>query len=419
MEKYKEYKDSGVQWLGEIPSHWKMRKMKYTFIERSEKNHPHEELLCATQSKGVIPQSLYEGRVVVVNKGFEGLKLVKVGDFVISLRSFQGGIEYAYYQGIISAAYTVLQPKDADMAPFFKYLFKSHDYIQLLQTCVTGIREGQNINYPLLSKKAIPLPPLTEQLSIVSFLDTKCLLLDILLSNKEKEISLLQEMKQRVIADAVTRGVNPNVRFKATNIPWLPEIPEHWELETLRNFLKIESVKNHPELPLLSVTREQGVIVRDIGSKEENHNFIPTDLSGYKYVAKGDFCINKMKSWQGSYGVSCFEGIVSPAYFVCKLSGVDSDFFSWAIRSKMYVSFFAQYSKGIRVDQWDLSPIGLRMIPFFLPPLSEQRAIVSYITERTSKIDLLIEKLNKEIESIKEYKQRLISDVVTGQVKVC
>lgn len=263
------------------------------------------------------------------------------------------------------------------------------------------------------------LPPLAEQHSIVSYLDTKCTLLDTLLSNKEKEISLLQEMKQRVIADAVTRGVNPNVKFKATNIPWLPEIPEHWELETLRNFLKMESVKNRPEMPLLSVTREQGVIVRDIGSKEENHNFIPTDLSGYKYVAKGDFCINKMKSWQGSYGVSGFEGIVSPAYFVCKLSGVDSDFFSLAIRSKMYVSFFAQYSKGIRVDQWDLSPIGLRMIPFFLPPLSEQRAIVSYITERTSKIDTLIEKLTKEIECVKEYKQRLISDVVTGQVKVC
>lgn len=150
MEKYNEYKDSGVQWLGEIPSHWELLKMKYAFKERSEKNHPNEEPLCATQSRGVIPQSLYEGRVVVVNKGFEGLKLVKVGDFVISLRSFQGGIEYAYYQGIISAAYTVLQPKESDMAPYFKYMFKSHDYIQLLQTCVTGIREGQNINYPLL-----------------------------------------------------------------------------------------------------------------------------------------------------------------------------------------------------------------------------------------------------------------------------
>lgn len=102
MEKYQEYKDSGVQWLGEIPGHWKMRKMKYLFTERSEKNHPDEPMLSATQTEGVILQSKYKNRVVVVNTGFEGLKLVKVGDFVIHLRSFQGGIEYTYDQGIIS-----------------------------------------------------------------------------------------------------------------------------------------------------------------------------------------------------------------------------------------------------------------------------------------------------------------------------
>ena len=110
MERYSEYKDSGIQWIGEIPSHWETRKMKYIFIERSEKNHPNEPVLCATQSQGVIPQSIYTNRVVVVNKGFDGLKFVKEGDFVISLRSFEGGIEYAYYQGIISAAYTILVP---------------------------------------------------------------------------------------------------------------------------------------------------------------------------------------------------------------------------------------------------------------------------------------------------------------------
>ena len=119
------------------------------------------------------------------------------------------------------------------MAPYFKYMFKSHDYIQLLQTCVTGIREGQNINYPLLAKKAVPIPPMEEQHAIVSYLDTKCSKLDTFISNKEKEITLLQEMKQRVITDAVTRGLNPNVKFKPTNIPWLPEIPEHWEEKRL------------------------------------------------------------------------------------------------------------------------------------------------------------------------------------------
>ena len=130
MRRYDEYKDTGIGWLPKLPSHWKKRKLKYCFSERSEKNHPEEQMLCATQSHGVIPQSMYQNRVVVVNKGFEGLKLVKVGDFVISLRSFEGGIEYAYYQGIISAAYTILAPIEEQFTDYFKVLFKSLPFIQ-------------------------------------------------------------------------------------------------------------------------------------------------------------------------------------------------------------------------------------------------------------------------------------------------
>lgn len=162
-------KESGIEWLGKIPAHWEVRKIKNCLQERSEKGYPNEPILCATQSRGVIPQDMYDNRVVVVNKDFDKLKLVKSGDFVISLRSFQGGIEYAYYQGIISAAYTILTPKDKRNSEYFKHLFKSHDFIQLLQTCVTGIREGQNINYAMLAKHFIPIPPIEEQQKIVLY----------------------------------------------------------------------------------------------------------------------------------------------------------------------------------------------------------------------------------------------------------
>lgn len=192
----------------EIPAHWHERKIKYCFTERSEKNHPEEPILCATQSKGVIPQSMYENRVVVVNKGFEGLKFVKKGDFVISLRSFEGGIEYAYYQGIISAAYTILTPNDVEYADYFRLLFKSKPFIQLLQTCVTGIREGQNINYPLLSRMFIPIPPVEEQRAIVAYVDAKSAQIDDLIENLNAEIGYLKEYKQRLIADAVTGAIN-------------------------------------------------------------------------------------------------------------------------------------------------------------------------------------------------------------------
>lgn len=201
--------------------------------------------------------------------------------------------------------------------------------------------------------------------------------------------------------------------YKPSGIKWIGDIPEHWSSEQLRKYLRLISIKNKPNEQLLSVTREQGVIIRNIESKEENHNFIPEDLSGYKYVRKGQFAINKMKSWQGSYGVSNFDGIVSPAYFVCELNNIYEEFFSWAIRSKAYVGFFTQMSKGIRVDQWDLSPIALKQIPFFEPPLSEQHSIVAFLEKATANIDAYIKQTEQEINKLNELKQAEIANVVT------
>ena len=197
-------KATNIPWIKEIPEHWEMRKMKYIFDERSEKNHPDEPMLSATQSEGVILQSKYQGRVVVVNTGFEGLKLVKVGDFVIHLRSFQGGIEYAHYRGIISSAYTILNPKYPEYSAYYKRLFKSSSFIDLLKICVTGIREGQNINYSKLKQFSIPLPPLSEQKQIVSYLEDKTSKIDKLIANITKEIECIKEYKQRLISDVVT-----------------------------------------------------------------------------------------------------------------------------------------------------------------------------------------------------------------------
>lgn len=201
--------------------------------------------------------------------------------------------------------------------------------------------------------------------------------------------------------------------YKDSGVQWLGEIPCHWELKHLRNFLTIFSEKGHGDKQLLSVTREKGVILRDKDNKEENRNFVPDDLSGYKHLCAGDFVINKMKSWQGSYGVSEYEGIVSPAYFTCKLRGVDPKFFSRAIRSKAYIGFFMQYSKGIRVDQWDLDPNSMKDIPFVLPTLPEQQAIATYLDTATAKIDEAIAQQQKMIDLLNERKQIIINNAVT------
>lgn len=201
--------------------------------------------------------------------------------------------------------------------------------------------------------------------------------------------------------------------YKDSGVEWLGKIPSHWKLLHLRNFLTLFSEKGFPDSPLLSVTREKGVILRDKDNKEENHNYVPEDLSGYKHLNVGDFVINKMKSWQGSYGVSDYEGIVSPAYFTCKLRGVVPSFFSMAIRSVAYIGFFMQYSKGIRVDQWDLDPNSMKDIPFVLPPTEEQTCIVTYLNEVTKKIDEAIAQQQKMIDLLNERKQIIINNAVT------
>ena len=201
-------KDSNIVWIGQVPEHWEVRKMKFLFDERTEKNHPEEPILCATQAHGVIPQSMYDNRVVVVNTGFQNLKFVEVGDFVISLRSFQGGIEYAHYQGIISAAYTILRSKGDLTNDYTRYLFKSFPFIQLLKTCVKGIREGQNINYDMLKNNYLFVPPKQEQTAIVSAINSLNKRIDMLTSQLVDQINHLKELKQRIISDAVTGKID-------------------------------------------------------------------------------------------------------------------------------------------------------------------------------------------------------------------
>lgn len=202
--------------------------------------------------------------------------------------------------------------------------------------------------------------------------------------------------------------------YKATGIQWLPKIPKHWEILKLRQILSSFSEKNHPDMPLLSVVREKGVIIRNTENTDKNHNYIPDDLTNYRLVKTGQFAMNKMKAWQGSYGVSDHDGIVSPAYFVFSFAiDIDKHFFNTAIRSKSYVSFFGQASDGIRVGQWDLSMARMKYIPFYVPPRDEQEQIVRFLDWKVSCINRLINLKQQEITQLKELKKATISDAVT------
>lgn len=205
--------------------------------------------------------------------------------------------------------------------------------------------------------------------------------------------------------------------YKDSGVEWLGDIPEHWDMERLGSILNPISSKNHPEETLLSITREQGVIVRGLEDEDDNHNYIPDDLSGYKLLMEGQFGMNKMKAWQGSYGVSEYTGIVSPAYYTFDFTKeIYPRFFHLAIRSKLYVSFFGAASDGVRVGQWDLSKDRMKMIPFAIPPLPEQTAIAQFLDDKTTKIDEAIAIKQQQIALLKERKQILIHKAVTKGV---
>ncbi len=207
--------------------------------------------------------------------------------------------------------------------------------------------------------------------------------------------------------------LKPYAAMKDSGVPWLREAPEHWEVRKLRYVLRRVTERGRPDLPLLSVVREKGVILRDPAHTDENHNFIPDDLSNYRVVRVGQFVINKMKAWQGSYGVSRHDGIVSPAYFVFALAGVETRFAHSALRSRAYVPFFAQASDGVRIGQWDLAEARMREISLLVPPAREQATIVHLLDHIERRIQRYIRAKQKVIALLNEQKQGMIHHIVT------
>lgn len=420
MTKYPTYKDSGIEWLGQIPTHWELLKAKYMFQKNKREVQDGDKVITCFRDGQV---TLRENRRTtgftesITEIGYQG---IRKGDLVIhQMDAFAGAIGVSDADGKGTSVYHCCTPKGEYLTYYYAHVIREMALKGYIQSLYRGIRErSSDFNYVTFGNCLLPVPTPSEQRQIVAYLDYKSNKINERICQRERELQTLSELKQADIATVVIRGLDPNVPMKESGIEWIGQIPAHWEVTQLRKYLRLFSDKGHPDMDLLSVTREQGVIVRDITSKEENHNFIPDDLSGYKLIQKGQFAINKMKAWQGSYGVSKYKGIVSPAYYTCELNNIDTEYFDVAIRSQAYIGFFTKYSKGIRSGQWDLSPDALKSIPFVEPPIVEQRAIVSYITEISEKIDSYITKLKEEINYLQEYKQRLISDVVTGKVDV-
>ena len=434
LNPYPEMKDSGVEWLGKVPVHWDLRRTKSLLVQRSEKGFPNEPLLAATQTKGVVRKERYENRTVLALKDLELLKIVRVGDFVISLRSFQGGIEFAREQGIISPAYTILYPFEPSHHAFLAKVFKSRPYIENLSLFVTGIRQGQNIDYERLARSYLACPPLSEQAAIVRFLDHADLRIRRFIRAKQKLIALLEEQKQAIIHQAVTGQIDfrtgqPYPSYKDSGEEWLGMVPEPWEVVALR-YLAIKFGSG-------ITPRGGGVIYRETGVpflRSQNIHFdgvrlesvarIPKDLhaalSG-THVKPGDVLLNITGASIGrvcAVPVDFEEGNVNQHVCIIRPE-----------RERLLPEFLAAFlstpsmQREILSEQNGASREGLslqaiRNFKVAMPSISDQQRIIDEVRAKTAQFDVMAHAAEDEIYLLREYQTRLIADVVTGKLDV-
>ena len=425
MKKYDSYKDSGVEWIGEIPFDWNITRSKYYFENRVEKNNEDEPLLSVTQNKSVVRRDELETNVWNPDSDISGYKLIKKGDFVISLRTFEGGIELSEIQGIVSPVYSVLKLKKEVSRRYYKHLFKSNTFITELNKVTTGIRQGKNISFDDFSNISIPVPSINEQSSIGRYLDNKTSLIDSLIEKTKLKIQLLKENRTTLINEVVTKGLNPNVEMKDSGVEWIGEIPSHWELRkgsTIGNYSKGNGIKKDEVRETGLPCIRYGEIYTKYNHKFERvETFIEEGITDVK-VPSGTLFMTGSGELLEEIGkcvvyVGQEELYVGGDIIILKpYSEFDSEFLSYQINSECIRIqrelngrggiIVHIYSKNFK-DMW-----------FPTPSLSEQNEIVSYLDKHTQLIDKTISIEEKRIELLKEYRQSLISEVVTGKRKV-
>lgn len=399
---YPEYRDSGVEWLGEIPRTWQAYTGKRLFSSVRTPALSNDEQLAASQKYGVIPQTLMmqlnDSKVMLALKGTDSFRHVEKNNFVISLRSFEGGIEHSNYQGCVSPAYTVLKSVNDISFSFYRYLLKSEPYISALQASTDSLRDGKSINYEQFGAITLPSPSLPEQSIIAHFLDHETAKIDNLIEKQQQLIELLKEKRQAVISHAVTKGLNPDVPMKDSGVEWLDEIPEHWRICKLKNLAKICNGQDYK-----LVQAETGYPVIGSGGQFAWANTFlydkPSVLLGRKgtidkplYIDKAFWTVDTM------YYTEVFDCIIEKYLYYLALTIQFNCYATNTALPSMTQEHLGNYSFSLSFN------------------LSEQKLIINSIEKSLIKIDALTEKQLKQIELLKERRTALISAAVTGKI---
>lgn len=415
-------KDSGVAWLGEIPENWQVVPSKALFRLRKEKAAPGDRQLTASQQHGIIYQDDYMAltgnRVVTVEKDFSILKRVEKGDFVISMRSFQGGLEYSENAGSISSAYVMLIPDLEYVVPeFYKWLFKSPTYITALQCTSNLIRDGQALRYNNFVQVPLCIIPKDDQKKIAGTLGEKCQQIDTLIINVQAQIEKLKAYKQSLITEVVTKGLDPDAPMKDSGVEWIGTIPASWKTIRVKQLLRERKERsvNGKEEPL-SMSQKVGLVPTKMLDMIPN---MASSFVGAKLAYVDDLVFNKLKAHLGVFSVSKYDGLVSPDYAVYYSTGIiDLKYLEYLFKTPQCISEFRKRSTGIAAGLTRLYTDGLFAIECPMPSKDEQAEIVLFLNEKCAQIDELMSLKQTKIEKLEQYKRSLIYEYVTGKKEV-
>ncbi len=432
LKRYDAYKDSGVEWLGEIPEHWEVKRIKYLFKEINERSATGEEdLLSVSQYTGVTKKrdNVDEGELLTNAQSLDGYKMVKAGDLVSNIMlAWNGSLGFSIFDGITSPAYSVYRLNTNFEKNYFHYLFRTDLYKSEFKRNSSGVIESRLRLYTedFFQITSI-LPPLLEQTAIARFLDDKTAKIEQAIAIKERQIELLKERQQVLIQRAVTKGLDPDAKMKDSGVEWIGEIPEEWEVKRLAvigNFSKgggfSKSDLTETGIPAIlygDIYTKYDFILRKVNttvsaksaskSVEAKENDLLFTGSGETRLDIGKCIAFKSKK----------RTVVGGDVIIFRQKIYDSLYLSYALNTDGAKNEKAKYSKGEIIVHTYASKLKELYIP--IPPLKEQFEISNSISDSLVKFDSFVSIKKSEIEKLKEYKASLIDSVVTGKIRVC
>lgn len=415
-------------WLAKVPVTWTVQPAKRIFRITKERSFIENPQVLSLTRSGVVERDV-SGNDGQIAASYVDYASVQPGDFVLNpMDLIAGWVAVTPHPGVVSNAYITFRLKDGSdgeecEARYFEYLFGAYYNDRILNPFGKGLGRSESgggrwtLNADTFLNFPVPVPPIEDQRAISAFLDRRLHAIDELI---QKQVALAEKLYARrssLITQAVLDGALEQKRDRRILVDWLPPLPTNWDIAPLWACYRRTKKVGSPELDLLALYREHGVIKKD--SRDDNHNVESEDLSSYQVVRVGDLVVNKMKAWQGSISLSTLEGIISPAYFVyTPLHASNSKYFHYLLRSAPYVAHYNRISKGVRVGQWDLDPQHFRTLPLCIPPLEEQELIVAFLDEQLKLNSLTMDKNLEIVKKLQERRAALISAAVMGKIDI-